>query len=133
MSLIFTGYIYPALLTCLVPIRSYVLTRCFSERDMEHLDPSGESEQEYYDEQKEIEEAQRRRHDSFDSEQELIFPNRAEFRPEGLARELRHRRHAAKVTVPLSVQAKIPEEKESESLVNALDLSSSEHALNRPS
>jgi hypothetical protein len=82
-----TGYIYPALLTALVPLRSYVLTRYFTEADLKHLDPYDESEEEYRDEQKAIRLAERT--GSFD-EEDIAFPSRAMFR--GGAGELRQRR-----------------------------------------
>lgn len=85
------GYIYPALLTALVPFRSYVISRWFDEKDLEHLDPFGETEQEYHDEQKAIHVAQQP--SSFDALEDHNFPNRAEFRPQGLKKELSHRRH----------------------------------------
>lgn len=58
---------------------------------MKHLDPFGETEEEYHEEQRLIHHAQR--NDSFDSE-DLTFPNRAEFRPQGLAHELAKIRHS---------------------------------------
>lgn len=73
------GYIYPALLTLLVPLRSYVLERIFKKEDMKHLNPFGEDEDNYQEEQRAIHHT---RNDSFDS-QELTFPNRAEFRGQG--------------------------------------------------
>ena len=84
------GYIYPALLTALVPFRSFVLSRFFKPEDLKHLDPSDETAEEYQEEQRAIHVAER--HGSFDSE-EINFPHRAEFRNKGIARELRHRRH----------------------------------------
>jgi boron transporter len=85
------GYIYPALLTALVPVRSYVMERIFKQEDIKFLDPFGEDDDNYHQEQREI---HRTRNDSFDSE-ELNFPNRAEFRGQGKARALhnRKRRH----------------------------------------
>jgi len=87
------GYIYPALLTLLVPFRSYILDRWFDEGDLKHLDPTEETEEDYHEEQRVIRMAERRT--SFD-EEELIFPNRAEFRAGGLKRTMRlkQRRHS---------------------------------------
>jgi hypothetical protein len=48
------GYIYPALLTALVPLRSYVVSRWFSQDDLQHLDPVTETEEEYHEEQREF-------------------------------------------------------------------------------
>jgi hypothetical protein len=76
------GYIYPALLTALVPIRSYILSRWFDEKDLKHLDPFGETEQDYHQEQKAIREAERKG-SLYDDEEEVVsmdFPNRAMFR-----------------------------------------------------
>jgi hypothetical protein len=81
-----SGYIYPALLTALVPLRSYVLTRYFTEADLKHLDPFDESEEDYREEQKAIRLAERT--GSFD-EEDIAFPSRAMFRGAG---ELRQRR-----------------------------------------
>jgi hypothetical protein len=87
-----TGYIYPALLTALVPLRSYVLTRYFTEADLKHLDPFEESEEDYRDEQKAIRLAERT--GSFD-EEDLVFPSRAMFRGgAGERRRHHHRRHS---------------------------------------
>jgi hypothetical protein len=47
------GYIFPALVCACVPIRQYVLTRIFTEEDLKHLDPFGESEEEFENEKRE--------------------------------------------------------------------------------
>ena len=36
-----------------MPVRSFVVSRLFSPEDLHYLDPSGESEEEYHDEQRE--------------------------------------------------------------------------------
>jgi hypothetical protein len=87
------GYLYPALLTALVPFRTYVLTRFFDDEHLKVLDPHGadQSDDDYREEQRQI---HHNRNDSFDSE-EMNFPNRAEFRgqkPENALRN-RPRRH----------------------------------------
>lgn len=87
---ILLGFIYPALLTALVPVRSYILDRCFDHEDLKHLDPYGETEEEYHEEQEAI---HFQRNDSF-TEDDLDFPNRGEFRAGGLQKELRHRRNS---------------------------------------
>ena len=46
------GYIYPLLLVLLVPFRSFILSKYFSEEDLKHLDPVDESVEEYEEEQK---------------------------------------------------------------------------------
>lgn len=86
------GYLYPALLTALVPLRSYVLHRWFDENDLKYLDPFGDdaNEDDYHDEQREY----HKRRDSFDSE-ELNMPNRAEFRGQGKSEQLTHRHNGA--------------------------------------
>jgi hypothetical protein len=88
------GYIYPALLTALVPIRSYILDRLFDADDLKYLDPFGdeESEQDYHDEQRKFHLALLAPSESFDLE-DLDFPTRAEFRGQGRA-GLLHRRHS---------------------------------------
>lgn len=84
-----------------MPVRSYFLSRVFSEADLKHLDPSGETETEYHEEQRAIHRAHRR--DSFDSE-ELNFPHFSEFRPAGIARENKERiERLALVTADQSV------------------------------
>jgi hypothetical protein len=78
------GYIYPALLTALVPVRSYILARWFDDEDLKHLDPFGETEQDYHEEQKAFREAERKGASFDDDEDEVMismdFPNRAMFR-----------------------------------------------------
>jgi len=44
------GYIFPALVGALVPVRSFFVSRCFSDKDLEYLDPIGETEDELHDE-----------------------------------------------------------------------------------
>lgn len=95
------GYIYPALLTALVPVRSYILSRFFSEQDMKHLDPFGETEEDYHEGQRLF---HHHRSESFDSD-EQFFPNRAEFRGQGLAQEIaRHKRHYTDGMVDTNVE-----------------------------
>ena len=70
-----------------MPVRSYILARCFDEEDLRHLDPYDETEDEYHEEQHAI---HLQKNDSF-SEDDLDFPNRAEFRGKGYQKELRQR------------------------------------------
>jgi GNAT superfamily N-acetyltransferase len=88
------GYLYPLLLTCLVPIRSYILFNLFAEGDLKYLDPAEETEEEFHEEQRLLHHAF---HDdaSVDGE-DLAFPTRAEFRGQGLKRALmnHNRRHS---------------------------------------
>eukprot|EP00566_Odontella_aurita_P008076 CAMPEP_0113546980 /NCGR_PEP_ID=MMETSP0015_2-20120614/12103_1 /TAXON_ID=2838 /ORGANISM="Odontella" /LENGTH=659 /DNA_ID=CAMNT_0000447487 /DNA_START=176 /DNA_END=2155 /DNA_ORIENTATION=+ /assembly_acc=CAM_ASM_000160 len=84
------GYIYPALLAVLVPLRSYVLTRFFSKEDLKHLDPSDESEEEYHEEQRLIKEAERT--PSIDPEA-IEQPHFQEFHPGALRKREHKRRH----------------------------------------
>jgi hypothetical protein len=77
------GYIYPAMLTALVPFRSYILSRVFSEQDLKYLDPFGESEEEYEQEQKLVREAERH---VVDAEEDVEFPQFGQFRAGGLRR-----------------------------------------------
>jgi boron transporter len=74
------GYIYPVLLALLVPLRSFVLERTFRQDDLTYLDPceNPEGGGGYREEQREIHRAERRA--SLDGEEDLLFPNRAEFR-----------------------------------------------------
>jgi hypothetical protein len=96
------GYLYPALLTALVPIRSYILSRFFDEGDLKHLDPYGETEEEYHEEQQCF---HFQKSDSF-SEDDLDIPNRAEFRAQGIQKELRHRRQVEVGTDPINFAEK---------------------------
>jgi len=89
LDFLFVGYIYPALLTALVPVRSYILDRWFDQEDLKHLDPFGETEEDYHEEQRVI---HHQRNDSF-SEDEIDFPNRAEFRGQGVENIYHHHEH----------------------------------------
>mmetsp|Transcript_20933 Transcript_20933/g.45469 ORF Transcript_20933/g.45469 Transcript_20933/m.45469 type:complete len:660 (+) Transcript_20933:306-2285(+) len=71
------GYIYPALLTALVPFRSYVLSRWFSDEETRHLDPFGESEEEFHEHEKLYHKAQ---HSGDYDEEDLEFITRGMFR-----------------------------------------------------
>lgn len=88
------GYIYPLLLTLLVPFRSYILYRLFPEADLRHLDPADETEEEFYEEQRLIHHAFHDGNESVD-EEDMAFPTRAEFRGQGIKRALLNhkRRH----------------------------------------
>lgn len=44
------GYIFPALIGLLVPFRSFIMSRLFSEEDLKYLDPIGLTEDEAHDE-----------------------------------------------------------------------------------
>ena len=46
------GYIFPALVAALVPVRSYIVSRCFAEEDLKYLDPIGETEEEAHEEKR---------------------------------------------------------------------------------
>jgi len=83
-----SGYIYPALLTALVPFRSYVLERLFKKEDMDHLDPTDESEEEAAAEQRAIHHALRERSESLESEEAMHIPNRADFHPRGMKKAI---------------------------------------------
>lgn len=84
------GYIYPLLLAILVPFRSFLVSRWFDEKDLKFLDPFGDDhdDEEYLDEQRVLHEAERQ--GSYD-EEELTFPNRAEFRGQGRPHTLNQR------------------------------------------
>lgn len=85
------GYIYPALLTALVPFRSFVLRRFFADEDLKFLDPVEETEEDFEEEQRLIRIAER--NDSYDYE-ELNFPTRAAFRGQNMMNSINtnHRR-----------------------------------------
>lgn len=72
-----------------MPVRSYILDRCFDDEDLRYLDPYGETEEEYHDEQHAF---HLQKNVSF-SEDDMEFPNRAEFRGKGYQKELRQRHH----------------------------------------
>lgn len=84
------GYIYPLLLTLLVPFRSYVLEYFFEAEDLKHLDPADESEEEYHDEQRMVHHVLAQ--GSVD-EEDMAIPSRAEFRGEGMKRALSDKNH----------------------------------------
>lgn len=81
------GYLYPAMLTLLVPFRSYILHQLFPEEDLRHLDPVTESEEEFSEEQRLIHQAFRDGDQSTD-ENDLALTTRAEFRGQGMKRAL---------------------------------------------
>lgn len=82
------GYLYPALLTLLVPFRSVVLSRFFTAADLKHLDPADETEDDYHQEQRAIHLAELQGSSDVD---DVGVPTRAAFRPNGMANEIRHR------------------------------------------
>jgi boron transporter len=71
------GYIYPALLVTLCPIRSYILQRLFRPEDLKHLDPFGDETEDDYEIEKAVVNLTVL-HDSVDSIL-INFPNRADF------------------------------------------------------
>lgn len=81
------GYIYPALLTALVPFRSYILDRMFDDKDLAHLDPYGETEDDYHEEQKIIHHMENNDY----NEADIDFISRAEFRGQGIKMAMRRR------------------------------------------
>lgn len=81
-----TGYIYPLLLTLLVPFRSYLLAKLFKPEDLRHLDPADETEEEFHDEQRLVHHTIAK--GSID-EEDVAIPSRAEFRGEGMKRSLK--------------------------------------------
>jgi cobalamin-dependent methionine synthase I len=110
------------LLSALVPFRSYILERLFKQEDMEHLDPSGESEQEYAEEQRAIHRVARS--NSFDSE-EIHIPSRAEFRSKGLQKAIREqKRHLDENPEPEAKDVLI-DTKAIEAMTEALDAAES--------
>jgi len=86
------GYIYPLLLSLLVPFRSFVLDYFFKPEDTKHLDPADESEEDFHDEQRMIHHAIAQ---GTKDEEEMAFTTRAEFRGQGMKRALMNanRRH----------------------------------------
>jgi hypothetical protein len=69
-------------------VRSYILSHVFSEEHLKHLDPCGESEEEYHEEQKAYRKALRS--NSFDSEDNEL-PHYGEFHADGMAKALKKR------------------------------------------
>lgn len=45
---------FPALIAIFVPFRIYIVSKFFSEEDLKYLDPVGEGEDDYVDEQREL-------------------------------------------------------------------------------
>eukprot|EP00536_Pseudo-nitzschia_multiseries_P012002 jgi/Psemu1/244187/estExt_Genewise1.C_4370017 len=85
------GYLYPLLLTLLVPFRSYVLEHFFDAEDTKHLDPVDETEEDFQDEQRMVHHILNKHSD----DEDMLFPTRAEFRGQGMKRVLMNtdRRH----------------------------------------
>ena len=98
-----SGYIYPALLTALVPVRSYILSRLFSEDDLQYLDPSGETEEELREETRK---KHLQRNDSFDSAD--TPPHFGQFHPEAMKKQLRQRRPVQEIDDIRSVPPAVP-------------------------
>jgi len=84
------GYIYPALLTALVPVRSYILSALFKDEDLKYLDPTDESEEEYIEEKRKI---RMKREDSFSSVGSHL-PHFGDFHPDALRKTLKKRKNA---------------------------------------
>lgn len=40
------GFIFPILVAALVPIRSHIVSRCFTKQDLKYLDPIEETDEE---------------------------------------------------------------------------------------
>uniref|UniRef100_A0A7R9VY74 Bicarbonate transporter-like transmembrane domain-containing protein n=1 Tax=Pseudictyota dubia TaxID=2749911 RepID=A0A7R9VY74_9STRA len=85
------GYIYPALLAILVPLRSFVLTRFFNAEDLKHLDPTDETEEEYHEEQRLIRETEHNAAAEVDVVA-LEQPHFQEFHPGDLKKRMVHKR-----------------------------------------
>jgi hypothetical protein len=95
-----TGYIYPALLTALVPLRSRVLSKLFSEQDLKYLDPSSATEREHDEEQRAF---RMNRNDSFGFNDDL--PQLGQFHPDAIKNELRYRKSSRDSSDFVSVSA----------------------------
>ena len=91
------GYLYPLLLVILVPIRSYILSRIFSEKDLKRLDPHGKEEEKkdnYHEDQRILHQHQRA---SMSIDQEALeFPHFGELRGQG--RSQLHHRSTSEIT-----------------------------------
>lgn len=73
------GYIFPALIAALVPVRSYIVSRLFDDSDLKYLDPVDETDDDYVEEIREIHAAERR--PSIGEEE--LFHGLSEFRTKG--------------------------------------------------
>ena len=74
-----------------VPVRSFLVSRLFSPEDLKHLDPTGETEENYHEEQREYNKAEG---DITDAD---AFHGFSEFRTKGVdhdANDLRKRQSA---------------------------------------
>lgn len=79
------------MIACYVPVRSFIVSRLFSPEDLQHLDPAGESEDDYHEEQREY------NHCHGDVDEAEAFHGFSEFRTKGVthdAAELRKRQSA---------------------------------------
>ena len=118
--MIFIGYIYPALLTALVPFRSYILDHLFDEKDTEFLDPTNESEEEYVAELRAILVAHR--NDSFDLDDALRFPHRADFHPKAYQKDL-HNHELLRTNPDGQAMDRVVKEDALKSTINPPDMS----------
>ena len=89
------GYIFPVLVAALVPIRSFCVSRCFSEKDLEYLDPIGETEEEVHDERVKYLE----RKPSIDEAEVTDMPGFSDFRASGIKHDVRQRQVFQKVGI----------------------------------
>jgi len=78
------GYIFPALVAALVPIRSFFVSRVFAEDDLVYLDPMGETEEEAHDER--VKYSQRQL--SIDEVEHTDQPGFSDFHAEGIMRDI---------------------------------------------
>jgi hypothetical protein len=78
------GYIFPALVAGLVPLRAYIIPRLFRQEDLQYLDPFGETEQDYIQEQKEMLHALQRQPSLDEAE---LFHGISEFRAAQVAHD----------------------------------------------
>lgn len=83
------GFIFPALVGALVPIRSFFVSRCFSDKDLEYLDPISETEEEVHDERVKYMEKQ----PSVDEAEVVDMPGFSDFRARGIQADIETRKH----------------------------------------
>lgn len=78
------GYIFPALVAALVPIRSFFVSRVFSAEDLVYLDPIGETEEEAHEERVKYLE----RRPSVDEAEHTDMPGFSDFHASGIKRDM---------------------------------------------
>jgi hypothetical protein len=96
------GYVFPALIAIFVPFRSFIVSKFFTEEDLKHLDPVGESDEDYFEEQVEINKADR------DVDEAETFHGFSEFRTGNVSHDpVDHYEHHPEVEPPAELRNRV--------------------------